>query len=180
MDIETGRWDTVPSGQSSPAAVSFPCKKIIGPYINSADLNLDSNKPRGFRSMFGAYYETTTGTGYPNSSLLTMRANNGWLPNVSSVSFPELTQISGYSVLEGMCELNPNIKHVDFPKLEFVVGPRSISHAFAYTSLDKESLENFPKHIRHLDSGYAMWQSFYAAGGSMADVSYDNLSARMT
>lgn len=168
IDVETGRWYDLPDEKLA-ATFTCPVKKVIGPYSNLTSTTAQDTEPRGFRNMFGIGSSpcgTSPGTnsflyGFPNSNAAGIRRLYGYLPNVSAVEFPELTQISGYALFQGFATANNSMRRFKCPKLSAAWGPSVFSQAFSYARICGEDIEAFFDNMKAWGSGATFDKIFY-------------------
>lgn len=99
--------------------------------------------------------------GFPASNAAGMRRLYGYLPNVSAVEFPELTQVSGYSLFQGFATANDNMRRFKCPKLSAAWGPSVFSQAFSYARIYGEDIEAFFDNMKVWGSGATFDKMFY-------------------
>lgn len=99
--------------------------------------------------------------GFPASNAAGMRRLYGYLPNVSAVEFPELTQVSGHSLFQGFATANDNMRRFKCPKLSAAWGDSVFSQAFSYARIYGEDIEAFFDNMKVWGSGATFDKMFY-------------------
>lgn len=98
-------------------------------------------------------------------------ANSG-IRRVTSVSFPDLTTISGQNALIGLCQYNSALTSVSFPKLATITGGSALQSAFMNCS-GLTSIA-FPA-LTSITSGYALQTAFNGCG-EITSISFPELT----
>lgn len=98
----------------------------------------------------------------------TVTSQNHYI-NVKSISFPDLEQITGSQAIYGMCEYNPHLLSVSFPKLK-IVTKNNLSAFYSCSNLKSVSLPELEK----VSDADASIQSWFANSG-LESISFPKL-----